>query len=164
MFFNLDVHDDVLLAFLRSNRGALSLLAQLTISQQILVRYGLAISTALLPMSVVLGSVGASLLQSLSSAAFARGIETIARGSVYRAGYELLYTPLRLQKRPPRCSSMLASTASEQRLEADWSSPFPVLLWLDVAGDLYHDSGARDHRHLRQTFSYVLLLAAALTG
>lgn len=66
-------------------------------SRRSLERLGLARTVAVLPWTVVAGGTGALLVPGLGSAVAAKGAEAIVRNSLYRAGYELLFTPL-----PPR--------------------------------------------------------------
>jgi len=81
--------------------GALSLVAQLTLSQRVLQNWGLAVSAAILPISVMFGAVSGVISQSIVGASLARGVEAVARNSVYRAGYELFFTPLPAHKKRP---------------------------------------------------------------
>lgn len=57
-------------------------------------RLGIARTAALLPGSVVAGSVGALAVPGLGSALAARGLEAIVRNSLYRPAYELLFAPV----------------------------------------------------------------------
>ncbi len=59
-----------------------------------LARLGLARTLGLLPWSIALGGVGALAVPGLGSALFAKGTEAVTRNSLYRLGYELLFTPI----------------------------------------------------------------------
>ncbi|MBI5537025.1 MAG: hypothetical protein HY898_30165 [Deltaproteobacteria bacterium] len=74
--------------------GVVALAVQLTIGPRILARWGVALGAALLPLPVIVGAGVALLFPGVVAAAAARGVEAVARNSVYRASYELLYTPL----------------------------------------------------------------------
>ena len=67
---------------------------QVLFSRLALERAGIAPTIGTLPASVVVGSVSAALIPGPWSVAVARGLEGILRGSLFRAGYELLYTPV----------------------------------------------------------------------
>src|SRR5262249_1856104 len=56
---------------------------------------GLARTVATLPAAVATSSLGALLVPGLASVALARGAEATLRNSLYRSGYEILYTPIR---------------------------------------------------------------------
>lgn len=77
--------------------GLLALLAQTLLSRPALETLGLAGTTGVRPALVMgFGVLGAALPQ-LWSASLLRGAEAVARHSLFRSGYELLFTPL-----PPR--------------------------------------------------------------
>ena len=67
---------------------------QVLFSRPALERAGIAPTIGTLPAAVVVGSVSATLIPGPWSIAVARGLEGILRGSLFRAGYELLYTPV----------------------------------------------------------------------
>lgn len=77
--------------------GVGALLAQTLASRAALERLGLAGSTAVRPALVVAFGALASAVPRLWSAVALRGAEAVARHSLFRSGYELLFTPL-----PPR--------------------------------------------------------------
>lgn len=78
----------------------LSVLVQTTFARQALERIGIARTASLLPWSVAVGGGLALAAPGLMGAALARGIEAVMRNSLYRASYELLFTPLTpLEKR-----------------------------------------------------------------
>lgn len=59
-----------------------------------LERAGLTRAIGALPGSVVVGGIAAALVPGPWSVGIARGLEAVLRGSLFRAGYELLYTPI----------------------------------------------------------------------
>jgi hypothetical protein len=67
---------------------------QATMGRFTLQRLGLARTVALLPSVLTLGGVGALAVPGLVSAAIARGTEAVLRNSLYRPGYELLFSPI----------------------------------------------------------------------
>lgn len=74
--------------------GIFTFAIQALLSRPALERAGLAPTIGTLPAAVALGSVSAALIPGPWSVGIARGLEGILRGSLFRAGYELLYTPV----------------------------------------------------------------------
>lgn len=60
-----------------------------------LEKLGLAKTVATLPAAVGVGALGMFFAPGLASAAMARAGEAVVRSSLFRSGYELLYTPIR---------------------------------------------------------------------
>src|SRR5262245_21569769 len=88
---------DGLLRFFAIYYAATSLITfvvQISLSRTALERLGLAASAAMPSIALFSGSAGALVIPGLSSAVAARGSETVLRGSLFRAGYEIFYTPL----------------------------------------------------------------------
>ncbi|MGH7509990.1 MAG: HEAT repeat domain-containing protein [Gemmatimonadales bacterium] len=67
---------------------------QVTSLRALLSRLGIARSAALLPAGVSAGAVGALLIPGLAPVMLARGAEVVLRSSLFRAAYELLFTPV----------------------------------------------------------------------
>jgi hypothetical protein len=74
--------------------GLLTVIIQAAASRAALQRLGLTRTVAILPAGVAVGGIGAIAVPGLVSAAVARGIESIVHHGLYRAGYELLFTPV----------------------------------------------------------------------
>lgn len=72
----------------------LGIFVQVTALRRVLTRLGIARSVSLLPAGVSAGAVGAFLVPGLMSAMLARGLEVVIRSSLFRAAYELLFTPV----------------------------------------------------------------------
>jgi ATP:ADP antiporter, AAA family len=72
----------------------LAISVQITTLRKLLDRLGIARSAALLPAGVSAGAVGAFLIPGLVPVLFARGAEVVLRSSLFRAAYELLFTPV----------------------------------------------------------------------
>lgn len=72
----------------------LGIFIQVTALRRIMARLGIARTASLLPAGVSLGAMGALLVPSLPAIMLARGAEVVLRNSVFRAGYELLFTPV----------------------------------------------------------------------
>ncbi len=81
--------------------GVVAFLAQTTLSGIALERLGLAWSVAMVSAVVVLGASGATLVRTFASIVVARASEAVVRNSVYRAAYELLFTPLPPDRKRP---------------------------------------------------------------
>ena len=79
--------------------GVLSFLLQTLLGRFALEKLGLAATIAILPVVVVLGGVLGIVLPGLFSMTLLRGGEATQRNSLFRAAYELLYTPLSEQRR-----------------------------------------------------------------
>ena len=87
---------DSLLQFFVAYYAAVSLatfMIQVVASQPILEKLGLTAATASPAAAVIAGSTGALLFPGLAAATMTRGSESALRGSLFRAGYEILYTP-----------------------------------------------------------------------
>ncbi|HET6779253.1 MAG TPA: hypothetical protein VFH26_10225, partial [Gemmatimonadales bacterium] len=72
----------------------LAISVQITTLRKLLERLGIARSAALLPAGVSIGAVGAFLIPGLTPVLLARGAEVVLRSSLFRAAYELLFTPV----------------------------------------------------------------------
>jgi AAA family ATP:ADP antiporter len=74
--------------------AVLTVLVQSVGSRLALEHLGLTRSVAVLPSSVVVGGAAALLMPGFGMVMALRGIESVIRNGVYRAGYELLYAPI----------------------------------------------------------------------
>jgi hypothetical protein len=77
----------------------LAFVVQITMSRLSLNRLRLAEMVATLPITVAGGSLAVLLAPNLLSAGIARGMEMVLRNSLFRSGYELLYTPVAPQEK-----------------------------------------------------------------
>ncbi len=73
----------------------LTFLVQSGFTRAVLDRLGLAGTVSVLPGSVGLAGIGALMVPGLGSIALARGAEAVFHNSLFRSGYELLFTPIR---------------------------------------------------------------------
>jgi ATP:ADP antiporter, AAA family len=88
---------DNLLRFFALYYAATSLITfavQASSSRFALNRFGLALTTSTPSLALVVGSAGTLIAPGLAGVVMARGGEAIFRGSLFRAGYETLYTPI----------------------------------------------------------------------
>jgi ATP:ADP antiporter, AAA family len=93
---------DSLLRFFALYYAGLSLLTfvlQTSASRVALEKLGLAVSAGTPSFALFAGGIGGLLAPGFESTAAARGGESIFRGSLYRAGYELFYTPIPVAER-----------------------------------------------------------------
>jgi hypothetical protein len=79
----------------------LTFITQSTIGERALRKLGLDGTIALLPGAVVLFGILGAAVQRLWSAVLLRGVETVVSNSLFRSGYELLYTPVSPEKKRP---------------------------------------------------------------
>ncbi len=79
--------------------GALTFLVQALVSRVALEKLGLARTVTILPAALVGGSLSVIILPGIGAAGAAFAAESILRGSLFRSGYELLYTPISPQQK-----------------------------------------------------------------
>lgn len=79
--------------------GVFSFSLQTLLGKFALEKLGLAVTVALLPGVVVLGGAFGLAVPGLLSSSLVRGAEAVQRNSLFRAAYELLYTPLPEEKK-----------------------------------------------------------------
>jgi|RhiMetdeSRZDD1v2_1073273.scaffolds.fasta_scaffold05484_3 hypothetical protein len=91
---------DALLRFFAIYYAAISVftfIVQASLSRPVLEKLGLAVSAGTPSMALVGGGLGALAVPGLTGAIVARASESVFRGSLFRSGYEIFYTPI-----PPR--------------------------------------------------------------
>jgi hypothetical protein len=74
--------------------SVITFIVQASSSRFVLERFGLALATSLPSVAVLGGSVFALVVPDFRAIVGVRGAETIFRGSLFRFGYELFYTPI----------------------------------------------------------------------
>ena len=72
----------------------LALIVQIFASAPALSKLGLGLTTSTPPRALCVGGLGAIVAPGLWSVVALRGGETVARGSLFRTGYEVFYTPV----------------------------------------------------------------------
>jgi hypothetical protein len=85
---------------------------QVTFSRAVLQRFGLGVSAATPAIALFTGGLGALVFPGLSSAIAARGGESVFRGSLFRASYEIFYTPI--PRREKRAAKSLVDVAFDR--------------------------------------------------
>jgi hypothetical protein len=88
----------------------LGIFIQVSSLRGILARLGIVRSAGLLPAGVSVGSIGALFVPGLASIMLARGVEVVLRNSLFRAAYELLFTPV--DPREKRATKLLLDVGS----------------------------------------------------
>jgi hypothetical protein len=81
-------------AFYYAATSFVTFILQVVSSRTVLERFGLALTTSTPSIAMLAGSVGALLVPGFGSLLVARATESVFRGSWFRAGYELFYTPI----------------------------------------------------------------------
>jgi hypothetical protein len=80
--------------------SVITFLIQTSVSRIALERFGLAMAGASPSLALLVGGAGAFFTPGIAGITVARGGESVLRGSLFRAGYELFYTPIaRAEKR-----------------------------------------------------------------
>ncbi len=91
------------LAMFYTVTNVLAAAVQVVLCGPLIARLGVPRSVGTLPVTVTLFGIVALAIPAALAAAIARGAEMVTRNSIYRAGYELLYTPLpEVDKRPTK--------------------------------------------------------------
>jgi len=106
----------------------LTFLLQTFLAKPAVERLGVAKSVASLPVAVGLGSTVALLVPVYPMVVVLRGIEVILRGSLFRSGYEFLYTPV-----PPadkRAVKTIVDVGFDRIGDAAGAGAVQVMVWL----------------------------------
>jgi hypothetical protein len=88
-----------LFATFYTGTAVLAILLQLLLLKPLLTHFGIARSAALLPGGASLGVLGAILLPGFGPLLAARAVEVVLHNSIFRAAYEMLYTPVSPQEK-----------------------------------------------------------------
>ncbi len=105
---------------------------QTAFAQRALQRFGLTTVISVLPGFVVVGAAAAFIIPGLWSIAALRGGSTALRNSLFRSGYELLYTPLSPGKKRP--TKVLIDVGASKLGGGVASCVVVILLWALPAG------------------------------
>ncbi len=79
--------------------GIATFVAQATLSRRVLERFGLAVTLAVLPVAVVMLALIGLQTHALIAIVVLRGAGAVFANSLWRSGYELLYTPIAQSKK-----------------------------------------------------------------
>lgn len=106
----------------------LTFLAQTFLAQKSLRRTGIGRTMSALPLGVGAGALSILLFPLFPVLAAARSLESVIRGSMFRSGYELLYTPI--PKSEKRSAKTLIDVVCDRAGDAIGSSLVQALLWI----------------------------------
>lgn len=109
----------------------LTFLVQTVVARFSLERLGLSRTVMSLPLAVGGGAAGALLVPVFPMVASVRALELILRGSLFRSGYELFYTPIPAQDK--RAVKTLIDVGSDRMGDALGAGMLQLLLWLGPA-------------------------------
>jgi len=79
----------------------LTFLVQAATSRYLLQQFGLTATMSTLPSMVAVSGVGALIWPGLTSVGLLRGVQSVLSTSLFRSGYELLYSPIPLEDKRP---------------------------------------------------------------
>jgi hypothetical protein len=136
---SLAIHDQARLlqffAYFYTAASLVTVLVQVVLSRRLLERLGPARSAAALPAGVAIASATAVALPGLGSTIAARAVETVLSNSLFRAGYEVLFTPV--PQREKRAIKSLADVGTSRMgdiLAAGMAQAVIVILGMQHAG------------------------------
>lgn len=109
----------------------LTFLVQTVVSRFALEKLGLSRTVGALPFAVGAGSIVAIFLPLFAAIASARALELILRGSLFRAGYELFYTPV--PARDKRSVKVLIDVGCDRAGDAVGAGIVQAALWMGPA-------------------------------
>jgi hypothetical protein len=125
----------------------LTVLFQAALSRAALEKLGPARAASLLPAGTALAAAGAAISPTLVTAAVARGVEYVLSNSVYRGGYEVLFTPVAAREKraikaladvgASRAGDIAAAGIAQAALLLPFASPGVALMALAVAVSIY---------------------------
>lgn len=147
--------------------GVVTTAVQLTVGGRLLERRGVVAGVAALPLTVTVAAAVACLFPGALSIALVRGAEAVVRNSVYRAGYELLYTPLSpAAKRPLKAwidvGTDRVGTALGSGVVLVAVALWPSEAWRVLVGAAAVLGGIGAYAALRLRAAYVATLAEGL--
>lgn len=104
----------------------LTFLAQTLLARRLLNKLGIGRTVSALPLGVGAGALGALLIPAFPVFAALRSLEFVLRGSLFRSGYELLYTPIPAGEK--RAAKTLIDVACDRAGDALGSGVVQLLL------------------------------------
>jgi hypothetical protein len=111
--------------------AALSLITfvvQASGSRFVLEKFGLSVATGTPAATFLLGGAASLVAPGLRSLVLTRGTETIFRNSIYRAGYELFYTPI--PPRDKRSVKSIIDVGADRMGDVVGAAVTQMLLWM----------------------------------
>lgn len=110
----------------------ITFVTQVTLSRLSLDRLRVAEIAGLLPLSVIGGATGVLVAPGLLAAGIARGFEVVVRNSLFRSGYELLYTPVAPEEK--RATKAVVDVGAERLGDAIGGALVAGVLALGLGG------------------------------
>ena len=136
---SLAIHDQARLlqffAYFYTGASLVTVLVQVALSRRLLERLGPARSAAALPAGVAIASATAAAFPGLGSTIVTRAVESVLSNSFFRAGYEVLFTPV--PQREKRAIKSLADVGTSRMgdiLAAGMAQAVIVVLGMQHAG------------------------------
>jgi hypothetical protein len=112
--------------------GLLGVAVQAFVASPILTRFGLASTVSSLPLAVLAGGGWVLAFFSFAGMTIVRGLEVILRGSLFRSGYEVFYTPVAADDK--RAVKAIIDITGERLGDFVGSGIIGALLLLHLAG------------------------------
>ncbi|MCZ2154504.1 MAG: hypothetical protein LC114_11490 [Bryobacterales bacterium] len=114
--------------------GLVTFLMQTFVAQWFFERLGLTRSLFALPVSYILGAFSSLVIPGLGGLVALRGAESVTRGSIYRSGYEICYTPV--SKPEKRATKTIVDVGADRLGEAAGGVLVQALLLAGLTGGL----------------------------
>jgi hypothetical protein len=111
----------------------ISLMVQIFASAPALSKLGLGLTTSTPPLALCIGGLGAIMSPGLWSVAAARGGESVFRGSLFRTGYEVFYTPIPPEEK--RAAKSLIDVGFDRLGEALGGGLVSLVILLPIASE-----------------------------
>ncbi len=118
------------LALFHTSVAVITFLVQTFATRFSLERLGLGRTVGILPASLVLGGLGALFSQVFSVLTVVRGTEYVMRGSLFRSGYELFYTPIPVSEK--RAAKSIIDVGADRLGDAFGGGIAQAFLWFGV--------------------------------
>jgi len=120
--------------------NAITFIVQVSSSRMVLERFGLTVATAMPAATVMLGGIGALLVPGLPGTTVARGGQAVFRGSLFRSGYEVFYTPV--SSADKRAAKSVIDVGFDKLGDAAGAGLIRLVQWLALASQLSAVLGA----------------------
>jgi hypothetical protein len=124
---------ETLLRFFAIYYAATSLLTfivQATVSRLSLERFGLGATAGTPSLALAVGGLGGLLFPGLLGAMVARGGESVLRGSLFKVGYEIFFTPIQPQDK--RAAKSIIDVGFDRLGDAVGAGVVALILWLSL--------------------------------
>lgn len=116
------------LTLFHTSIAVITFLVQTFATRFCLERLGLGRTVGVLPASVALGGLGALFSPVFSMLTSVRGAESVLRGSLFRSGYELFYTPIPVSEK--RAAKSIIDVGADRLGDALGAGITQSFLWL----------------------------------